>query len=673
MPTEISADIEGIIRELEIEDYLYPLYELVVNSFQAIAERFKDDSQEKGKVDVKIVRCNRTQEGIMNPVERIVVSDNGLGFAKENYKSFSTAYSSHKAKLGGKGIGRFAALAVFNELKVESVYEEGGVRMKRIFSLTRASHGKIEEIFHDKCEEEIGTKVELISISDTFRDASAIGDSELIAENVLQHVLLYYLNAKAPKVTLNDNGTSVDLDVVFEAHGNAKPIDEQTMLGYTFAAYAVPKAKKEVHKVMYCAHNRVVLTKRLTTIFPLFDAPVVNESGEEVYFNVYVVSPYLDKIVNLGRTSLKFPRKNQSAESENILLQGKIYEQDIDEFVVNGLHILYADEISKWKEDRRKRIEDFVSADDGLEFRNVKITDNVLNNFGTKADKKEIRGFLTQEKCKMTLAMYEKKDRLKEKDYSNKPEYQDLMREVLGLYQDENMAQLAQYVRHRKVVVELLEQYLGYVDKNAEDYENEKALHNLIYTMGATQSEMSYDKHNLWLLDDRLTFYRYIASDKAIVSHEALKGSQADSQKEPDITLYDVPFIYGEKDDGDEIKSIVIFELKRPNRNVTYWDYLKQADEQINGIRKGLIKGDRGDRIPAQSATPIFFYYICDENAYNSLKDNLIANYHYSETPYNSIATADNMTHKEIMTFKTVLSNAKRRNRIFFMKLGLIG
>lgn len=670
MPTEISTDIEGIIRELEIEDYLYPLYELVVNSFQAIAERFEDESREKGKVDVKIVRRNSTQEGIMNPIERIIVADNGRGFAKANYKSFSTAYSSHKAKLGGKGIGRFAALAVFNEFSVESVYEEDGIRMKRVFSLTRASHGKIEEIFHDKCEDEIGTKVKLSSISDAFQDDSAIGERGYIAEKVFQHVLLYYLNGNAPHVSIDDNGESVDLDSYIDGLNFKEFYHSEKISGREFFVYALPKDKQKVHKVLYCANNRVVATKRLTTILPLFDAPVIREEKES-YLNFYVVSDYLDEISNLGRTGFKFPKKKDKEVPQRKLLSAEIFEQDIDDGIVKSISSMFASEMLHLQDNRRKRVEEFISSDTGLEYRNVVIDDLMLNQFGANVNTKEIRDALNEKKYKMSLAVQEKKDKLFERDYSNKDDYQNLMKEVVGLVDEENSARLAQYVSHRKVIIRLFEKYLQWIDINTQTYENESALHNLIYTMGGTQKTISYDKHNLWLLDDRLAYYRYITSDKSIRLHEALKGN-AGSNKEPDITLYDVPFYYAEKDLAEDIKSIVIFEIKRPDVDVTYLKYLEQSNNQINGIRDGLLKDDHGGSIPRQPNTPIFHYFVCDEKAYNTLKDELIKNnMGFVLTPYNSVCSSNNATYREVFSYRTMLINAKRRNYAFFKRLGI--
>lgn len=44
----------------------------------------------------------------------------------------------------------------------------------------------------------------------------------------------------------------------------------------------------------------------------------------------------------------------------------------------------------------------------------------------------------------------------------------------------------------------------------------------------------------------------------------------------------------------------------------------------------------------------------------------------FRETPYKSLIrmTEDNV-YQEILTYKTLLSNAKRRNAIFFKKLGI--
>ena len=242
------------------------------------------------------------------------------------------------------------------------------------------------------------------------------------------------------------------------------------------------------------------------------------------------------------------------------------------------------------------------------------------------------------------------------------------MREVIDSTTDEGNLQLAQYVAKRKTVIALFKKYLTWVESNKE-YTEEKSLHNLLFVMGGNNSTVSYDKHNLWLLDDRLAFFGYIASDKAIRLHAPMQG-QTECAKETDIAVYDVPFFYGEKDDYGVINAVLIFELKRPDRTITYEEFGKQMREQIGGIRSGRIKNDEGMNIRTNESVPIYFYYVCDENAYASLSDSAKLE-GFVETPFHSLYRTVNNTTQEILTYGSMLVNANRRNQIFFKKLGI--
>ncbi len=71
---------------------------------------------------------------------------------------------------------------------------------------------------------------------------------------------------------------------------------------------------------------------------------------------------------------------------------------------------------------------------------------------------------------------------------------------------------------------------------------------------------------NLWLIDDRLTFHNYLASDKTISSMPITSDT---SNKEPDIlslNAYDNPMFFNEKQ-SIPFASLTIIELKRPMRD----------------------------------------------------------------------------------------------------------
>lgn len=81
-----------------------------------------------------------------------------------------------------------------------------------------------------------------------------------------------------------------------------------------------------------------------------------------------------------------------------------------------------------------------------------------------------------------------------------------------------------------------------------------------------TSSEVRLDSCNLWLIDERLAFHNYLASDKALSSMPITGCTET---KEPDIcalNVYDEPILMAE---GQRLPlaSIVIIELKRPMRN----------------------------------------------------------------------------------------------------------
>ena len=81
-----------------------------------------------------------------------------------------------------------------------------------------------------------------------------------------------------------------------------------------------------------------------------------------------------------------------------------------------------------------------------------------------------------------------------------------------------------------------------------------------------SDSIYSEECSNLWLIDERLSFHSFLASDKTIKS---MPITSNDSTKEPDIcslNVYENPILIN---DGKTLPlaSITIVELKRPMRD----------------------------------------------------------------------------------------------------------
>lgn len=120
----MDIDLEGRVRntKLPLSRGLLPLFEAISNAIHSIEEA-KTQSPE---IVVEVVR-DTSQGGLIDdeplpnqPIESFVVRDNGIGFNKDNFKSFETSDSSKKQKKGGKGIGRFLWLKAFSKISVTS-------------------------------------------------------------------------------------------------------------------------------------------------------------------------------------------------------------------------------------------------------------------------------------------------------------------------------------------------------------------------------------------------------------------------------------------------------------------------------------------------------------------------------------------------------------------------
>ena len=172
------------------------------------------------------------------------------------------------------------------------------------------------------------------------------------------------------------------------------------------------------------------------------------------------------------------------------------------------------------------------------------------------------------------------------------------------------------------------------------------------------------------MIDERLTYHTFLASDKQLRS---LDTPESSSQKRPDLFIYDQKLVYGE---GDQpINSITILEFKRPERD----DYSQddnpviQSLELVDAIRSGDFKDAKGRRISvANDKIPAFCYIISDITL--TLK-RVLKTIDAMPTPDNQGYYGFHKTYAayyEVIDYNKLLGDAKKRNRIFFDKLNVL-
>ena len=250
--------------------------------------------------------------------------------------------------------------------------------------------------------------------------------------------------------------------------------------------------------------------------------------------------------------------------------------------------------------------------------------------------------------------------------------YEKRLRSYLDKVEDIKKSDLANYVSHRKVILDLLEKAIQRGENGK--YAREDLIHNLIMPMGYESNELIFDNSNLWIVDERLAFHNYLASDKQLCSMPISNSSET---KEPDLcalNVFDNPMLVTE---GKKLPlaSIVVVEIKRPMRNDAAEgeekDPIEQALGYLKRIRDGEVTTATGRPIPESEHIPGFCHIICDITPSIQRRCEV----------HDAILTSDGLGyfffHKnykayvEVISFDRLVNAAKERNRAFFDKLGL--
>src|SRR5580698_9332190 len=110
----IKIDLRNQVRQTSLPKWkpLLPMFEAIMNAFQAIKDAHRDDNV--GNIAVDIERENTLLPEENPAVVGFRITDDGVGLTDENFDSFNTAFSPLKIRVGGKGLGRFTWLKAFD-------------------------------------------------------------------------------------------------------------------------------------------------------------------------------------------------------------------------------------------------------------------------------------------------------------------------------------------------------------------------------------------------------------------------------------------------------------------------------------------------------------------------------------------------------------------------------
>ena len=172
------------------------------------------------------------------------------------------------------------------------------------------------------------------------------------------------------------------------------------------------------------------------------------------------------------------------------------------------------------------------------------------------------------------------------------------------------------------------------------------------------------------IVDERLAFHHYLASDKRL---ESLEAAAVVGLDRPDLVAFNKPAAFAEALTEALYSSIVIVEFKQPFRT-SYSDEapIEQVQRYIDDIVAGKAINPKTTRPISLKANHRFFVYIiCDMTA--GIRQNLKS--------HDFMDTADGegkwqylsnyKAYVELIPFEKLVRDAEKRNQAFFDNLDL--
>ena len=665
----MKTNIQGLVKSLDLKQAqgMMPLFEAISNSMDAIAEGGK--GLNAGNIDIHLIRLadlgSKSDE--MPLIDSVTVTDDGIGFTDANLKSFEEAYTQTKVHLGGKGVGRFTYLKVFNQIQIESNYRDsaGGITSRKFsFSIDNEVGDVVNTPAHKGAK--IGTVLSLSGLDSSYL-AGWHRDAQAVAQRVVSHFLIRFAGRSAPEIRLHDTGIApINLLKLFDdtVLPNIQAVDFSVGEHHFHLQVLRQRGSRDTHEISYFARAREVFQGTIKKLLPELPQAFLDTDTTHYTLKVLVTGEYLDSHANTVRTGILFnPDSVDLATDESLITQ-----KELDAEIAKTLRTLLIDDLRVTNREKMDGIEHFISTE-APEYRVL------LSDQYKEIVEREVPAGVTGEKLDEALLKIKRKieDRIRSEgseikalvDAESFDHYKEKMNEHIARINDMGKSQLASYVAHRRSILDLLDLSLkkSRIDKK---YRLEEVLHNMIFPMRQTSKDVFFEQQNLWVIDERLCYHTILTSDKKVNSITGLENTHG---KEPDILafFYDTPTGVREPEDGSG--AVVIIEFKRPGRDNYSSDPAQQVLEHFVAIDDGKVQ-DVDGRMVNPANMRYYGYFIADLTP--TLKKQMRFNYQQSVDGEGYFKTLPGGNgYVEIISYDKLLRDAQRRNRVLFEKLGL--
>lgn len=545
----MPAVLERTNLRSNIENFMLPIYESISNAIYSVQEKWGEQAINTGKVELILTTGSFSA----------TIIDNGVGLDDKNYDKFKTPFTNHRLKKGGKGFGRFVGFKVFEQISYFSKFDDHKLR-DFDFNIYHQPE-MTDPIFSKKHKYETGCTVCYEGVKEKFEKIAAKLEPEDIVERVIRYFLPYFIGSQIPEFLIIIDGVRFDAKECFLEFFD--PQHEETIninidgVEREFGIQ-ISKVKKNTlfqnHALLLFAGGRIIGSGR-NIERKIGKAFFVNDDGQKQIYISAVSGEYLDQNANNARTQIEMS------------------EDEID-IIVNSISKIILDKEQEFVKTHREKQSQGVQ---------LALTRNPLLRSAIGA--KTISEYVQEkpmswkpEAFVSNLALQRFRDQRDwETEFNaglkNPESLKDMRDKIFSKIEQENRDALASYVTHRKSVIQLAEATLGLQDDGKMSKED--MFHDLVYPRVEDSDSTKFYQHNLWLIDERLSFFSYISSDRSNSGKGRKKGD-----KIADLVFFDECAIYREKDKD----VVVLVEFKRPGRNnYKYGDSKRDPIQQVIG------------------------------------------------------------------------------------------
>lgn len=665
-----NVNVKRVVENIRENTTIYTaLIEAIVNSIQAIDEK----NTKKGKISVRIIRSQQQSiKGSLSDIVGFDIEDDGIGFTDDHREAFDTLYTDYKIKSGGKGFGRFICLKYFDEIKIQSNYLQNNECKKRSFTMGSSKNIIVDEEISESNDFSSGTIVKLRKIKNPKNIDKKIST---ISRILTEKIFPYFIdnNYACPTIIVSEIDGS-DHIILNEYNNNelSTQIQEIACNNNTFSLksfsseehfsvriFKIFSPGNHKSRISLVAHQREVTQTPIDKYVPEFSDEFVEKcdgNNNQILKNyiivAYTMGTYLNNQVSLERCDFKFSKKNDII----IGISQEEIEKESSAIAKNAL----GEEILGRQEKKRKCVYTYV--DDQAPWHKQFLNEIDLSDLPFRPSVEEIESKLQREKFTQELETRKKVKILLESENPN--DLKEKTQQIVSTITSTSQNDLIHYIAQRKIIIDIFDKSLQ-TDENGL-YSSEGAVHDIIFPRKNNSESTNFEKHNLWILDERLNFTNFISSDEPLD-----KGNS----NRPDLIVFDKMVVF--RGDNEASNPVTIFEFKKPYRDdfvnpSSKEDPVQQLIRYVNEIREGNYKTPKGRAIHISDNTPFYGYVVCDLS--KKVKTWLDKEKDFKPMPDQMgwFKWRENINlYIEVLSWEKLLKDAQARNQIFFHKLGI--